>query len=697
MSLKKSAKSQIRKPEMILMPRRSMVQSFLLLCSGRVLANIIRNMVSRRRVSENPPELTDSASFRPSLESQRRIKSWTHERLENSRLDSQFRGVSASPGFSDLVGSVTAKNSTIDAGRATFRGANTSDANNPSNITESKTGGKPQHGQLSKRRTRSQELLQNFLAPFQGPEHKPTKNVGVSRPRWSQRVGLKKYSGSLSERLKAAYEFSHMCERRFIPASRLRKLVTHFSIAEALNPGTHDPVKIYQLRKKVKTICLELQDPQKGTSRLPTRSTSSLLRAQSEKAYRKVFAILTLLNRHTEIFDFVEAGICDANLPLFWTLNLESNEQYQSINNRKATENTAFQDWSFIAKREFEVTQFSVLGPCFQDGLDKAVHLELDRQAILPFVTWKKAVDEPGACGQVYKAKIHQDHHNFDEKNVPKSVVAVKKLVPQHPDRDRNKMAFEHEGNILRSISRKHHLSTHLIRLLASFEIFDQYYLIFPWADYDLEGYWKHETPKPELANWVVTQCKGLAEALSTIHHYDTSTGTVMPHAPLIPPDKGEPDRTDSVHISLVGRHGDIKPTNILWFRREGPHGILKITDFGLADFTTQNRTRRRENGFVPNSPTYRSPECDLPDGEISSQCDVWALGCVYLVFICWYLGGWKDVMRFQERRTMADEYWWGLPTDSFFTIVRKEGRAPEAKVKPVVSLVSQPCVVTLP
>ncbi|KAH9863678.1 hypothetical protein J1614_009610 [Plenodomus biglobosus] len=627
------------------------------------------------------------ASSHHSLESHPCVNSWMHEGLEKMRLGSQLRDAPASQSVSRPGSFVTVKDSKIDGGCVTARGADTSDGSNSSQITESETRGKLADRPLLKPRMRSQEILQNFLAPFQGSEHKPNKNDGVSRQRWSQRIRLKNHSGSLSERLKAAYDISHMCERRFIPVSRLRKLVTHLSIAEALHPGMHDPLKIYQLRKKVKSICLELQDPQKGISRLRTRSTSSILRDPTEKAYRKVFAILALVNRSADIFDFVEGGFCDANLPICCTPSLKGDDHYYSINSKTATESPAcFQEWSLSAKRDFEVKQWSVISPCFTDGLDKAEHLPLNRQAILPFVTWEKAAEQPGACGQVYKAKIHQDHHDFDERDVPDNIVAVKKLISQHPDRDRNKIAFEHEANILRSISRRNHLSKHLIRLLASFEFFDQYYLIFPWADYDLEGYWEHVPPKPDLANWVVIQCKGLAEALSTIHHYDTSTRTIMPHVPLIPPERGGLDRTDSAHISLVGRHGDIKPNNILWFRREGQYGMLKITDFGLADFTTENRARRKENGFVPNTLTYRSPECDLPDGEISPQCDVWALGCVYLIFICWYLGGWRDVIQFRERRIMADEYWWGLKTDSFFTIVRKEGKAPKAKVKPVVS-----------
>ncbi|KAH7093392.1 hypothetical protein FB567DRAFT_515245 [Paraphoma chrysanthemicola] len=634
------------------------------------------------------------ASSSQPLESQPCVDPLEHDGLEQQRLHSRPQYLPASPANSEPFSPIIAKNQQLDSGRVTNRGTNPSNANNSSQVTQNEPGGTLIVRPLLKPRLRSQELLQNLLATFQGSKDKPSLTDAGSRQSWPRRLRFKKHPGSLRERLRAACEDSacedsYMPEGRFIPASKLRKLVTHGSITEVLHTGTHDPLAIFPLRKKVKSICLEVKDHQKGISRLRTRSSSSLLRDRIEKAYRKVFAILVLVDRPTDIFDFVKEGICDANLPLHYTPRMESNNYCYSFTSKPATETPAwFQEWPLSVKRDFEVQQWLVLAPCFTDSMVKAQHFPFHRQAILPFVAWEKAAKQPGACGQVYKAMIHQDHHAFDDRVVPDGVVAVKKLALRDGDRYRNKITFEHEANILRSISRKDHLSNHLIQLLATFELSGQYYLIFPWAECDLEEFWEHVTPRPDLANWILTQCKGLAEALSTIHHYDTSTGTIIPHAPLIPPDRQGLDRTDSVHISLLGRHGDIKPNNILWFRREGRHGILKITDFGLADFTTENGARRKVNGYVPNTLTYRSPECDLPDGEISSQCDVWALGCVYLIFICWYFGGWSGVTRFQESRLMTDEYWHGTKTDSFFMIIRKEGKAPKAKVKPVVTQV---------
>lgn len=236
----------------------------------------------------------------------------------------------------------------------------------------------------------------------------------------------------------------------------------------------------------------------------------------------------------------------------------------------------------------------------------------------------------------------------------------------------------------------------HLITLLATFEQHGHYYLMFPWADADLERYWEMRPNPPNsdegMAKWVIEQCKGIAEALSQIHRYATLTGTSMLDQASHPRKDLKVIQEAPGTLNLLGRHGDIKPKNILWFQDHGPngrYGILKITDFGIARFTKENAASERKRGIVPNSQTYRSPECDLPNGEISPQCDVWALGCVYLVFITWFFGGWKYVQEFASRRMATDRFWAGFETDSFFTIMEDKPGMLTAKVKDSVTQVS--------
>lgn len=234
---------------------------------------------------------------------------------------------------------------------------------------------------------------------------------------------------------------------------------------------------------------------------------------------------------------------------------------------------------------------------------------------------------------------------------------------------------FDKEVEILKNIDSDKRTHPHLITLLATYEQIDRFNLIFPYAPRDLESYWKHENPEPRKSNemilWLIDQCQGLAAGLATIHRYGTlSENAFLNHDPK--PAEATANDTEVSDSTTTrwyhGRHGDIKPKNILWFP-EGSYGILKITDFGIAHFTVENKVLARKNGRVPNSLTYRSPECDDPEGLLSGMCDVWALGCVYLVFITWYIGGHTHIENFAHKRLAIDHYWQSWRTDTFFTI----------------------------
>lgn len=66
--------------------------------------------------------------------------------------------------------------------------------------------------------------------------------------------------------------------------------------------------------------------------------------------------------------------------------------------------------------------------------------------------------------------------------------------------------------------------------------------------------------------------------------------------------------------------HRDIKPANLLYSRRQD---LLKISDFGLARVTDNNRTK---TGIVLGTPTYMSPE-QLNAESLSGLSDLFSLG----------------------------------------------------------------------
>ncbi|CAN9242477.1 unnamed protein product [Alternaria alternata] len=265
---------------------------------------------------------------------------------------------------------------------------------------------------------------------------------------------------------------------------------------------------------------------------------------------------------------------------------------------------------------------------------------------------------------------------------VTQELVNLKKICVNNPE------AF-HELNVLQNLRKTRHVHHNLLTLIATYEQHDFLFLILPWAEADLDQFWRLKDPTMlgksiELSNWLTQQCCGIAAAVSQIHRYKTTSGTTMLSeiTSLKPKAKSAQRRP---HLNqwpgspkdkiLFGRHGDIKPANILWFPEtlsEKCFGTLKLSDFGTAHFSVEERTSIQDRYAVPYSRSYRSPECQLPDGELSSQCDVWALGCVFLEFVCWYVGGGKLLDEFERERLRAG----GYEGSSFFFF--KPGDSPQ-------------------
>ena len=224
----------------------------------------------------------------------------------------------------------------------------------------------------------------------------------------------------------------------------------------------------------------------------------------------------------------------------------------------------------------------------------------------------------------------------------------------------------------------------HLISLLAIYQQFGTYYLIFHWADADLRRYWKDVNPCPsmnqETVIWVARQCRGIAEGVNAIHQYSSSRLRLQPK-----------DET-------FGHHGDIKPENVLWFPDPGHaqtnQGTLKLSDFGLAEISIhQTRSMQAKSNYA-TSISYQAPESEIEGtGAIGRSYDIWTLGCLYLEFITWLIGGWDLVNHFSFLRIPKDEDF-VLGQDGTKFYVLKPGSFtggkwnPTAEIKPAVSKV---------
>ena len=227
---------------------------------------------------------------------------------------------------------------------------------------------------------------------------------------------------------------------------------------------------------------------------------------------------------------------------------------------------------------------------------------------------------------------------------------------------------------MLRSLNVRNH--PHLIKLLATYKYKNHYHLVFPFANTNLRGYWD-DTGIPHWNRdtyfWFLRQICGIASGLNAIHNFRATLplGTEPAHPGL--------KVSVGTHLTVrkeeekFGRHGDIKPENILWSNElvdAGKAGILQIADMGLGRFHRLESRSGVDPKTVSGSPTYMPPEVVL-EKPVSRAYDIWSLGCVFLEFITWLVEGPSEVYTFSSKRlsTVYD----CLEDDTFFSLITQE------------------------
>ncbi|KAI0095670.1 kinase-like domain-containing protein [Nemania sp. FL0031] len=515
-------------------------------------------------------------------------------------------------------------------------------------------------------------------------------NSSGSSKAGSQLLRYDKSKGSLQNQLSRAMVRlrDHDHDRGYLPDGELSRLVCKEAVEEVLRGFTPSTRPLANM-----DIAAEAQEICRDTENYPSTSNGHEKEIETQlkpRSYRKVFAVLLLIERVCKIRRFVKEAVCDADLPLV----VDTGSFSLRRKGRLDVPLRCFKGWTQSALTQFEERQWIVLAPHFSWRRSPVIHHDFCNGIILPFTSWTKLKRASG-MGQVFKVEIHADHHSLDTGRGNNRFFAIKRLKSEeHED-------FNREVSILRGLNKEHHAHPNLISLLATYKQHGIYYLIFPWAEADLIGYWMDINPSPshdsETIMWLAEQCVGLASGLAKIHRYETLSGSSLLNLSF-------PRKSTAYHISVetasdlggeendtrifFGRHGDIKPSNILWFpdtSGEGRKGGLKITDFGIAHFKTKDYFTFQERGRAPNSPTYRCPEWDTKDEIASTSYDIWALGCVYLEFITWYFGGYKYQREFGRKRLTSGDAWGEdeVGIDTFFT-VEKSSRKPI--VKPAVT-----------
>lgn len=241
----------------------------------------------------------------------------------------------------------------------------------------------------------------------------------------------------------------------------------------------------------------------------------------------------------------------------------------------------------------------------------------------------------------------------------------------------------------------------HLVTAVTAFKYQDKYHLVFKWAEGgNLADFWRTQAPSLTYDSvcWLAQQCHGLADGLDGIHNASISLEELENDNS---PQYSTQARTDSAaedQKQIHGRHGDIKPQNILWFSdhvNEYNRGVLKITDFGVTAFHTC-RTTKVLARYVQVTRTYAAPEIDVSEPHceayVSRPFDIWSLGCVYLEFITWIVLGHETLKEFARCRSAEKGVWKKFQEDNFYSIHKKLilfGTAEYATVKKSVNRVS--------
>lgn len=188
---------------------------------------------------------------------------------------------------------------------------------------------------------------------------------------------------------------------------------------------------------------------------------------------------------------------------------------------------------------------------------------------------------------------------------------------------------FDKEVNNLLKI--RDYKQTHVVKPIAAYQIHDDRFLVFPWAaGGNLDAYWRrHKTLRHdyERLKWLFGQMAGLFAALRYIHHI------------------------------REGRHGDLKPDNILCFIDHDSRETLQIGDLGLTTFHDKNndtfeRDKQLQRTTTPDGHRRYAPPprpATIQRQARSRGYDVWSMGCILIELLIYLTSGYDAVLAYRD------------------------------------------------
>ncbi|KAI1326038.1 hypothetical protein F5Y16DRAFT_248177 [Xylariaceae sp. FL0255] len=439
----------------------------------------------------------------------------------------------------------------------------------------------------------------------------------------------------------------------FLANGTLQQLLTFDSVQQELRRSDDQNMNESNARVIARMIC-------------ENNGMSSPSHDNSKNPIQKIFAILVYFDRASDILLFVKTGICDFDLPLITTKDKMQyiHPERRASKTRVLMNTPCFRSaWGPHLFEQFWKWQWIVLAPSFEEGeYNRVPHRILDTDEILPFVESddpSEAEEIQGGYGRVYMARIHPDHHIFSDPSLVERGFAIKEI------KDCHKYSFLKEVDILKKFrgTRQH---PHVVTLLATFEQGKKRSLIFYRAECDLMRFWTKIYPTPQFDRdtvlWFAQQTAGLASGLSRLHKHKTwdlgkrkdRHNRGLPVAKKMGNTMAKSERCGQAQqdqVTKYGRHGDIKAENILCFHDpQNRFGTLKFADFGASELKSRLSVSEYRDS-VANTWNYRPPEMEINCRAIRQPADIWSLGCVYLEFIAWLLGGHKLLHEFAFSR----------------------------------------------
>ncbi|KAI0110210.1 kinase-like domain-containing protein [Daldinia grandis] len=446
----------------------------------------------------------------------------------------------------------------------------------------------------------------------------------------------------LEDELRGALQPRTQIWRNFISIDKFDQLITRQSVREEIRTC----LAKLSGNKSCDILANEVWDKSEQIDRITGRMVLT--------SRRKIFAVLVLLQAPEKIESFINENLWDKDLPFVkdgteWNCDTNGHPKKPRIVECLNNPN----EWDSRNADGFYYYQWLVMSPVFNMVDGKVIFYHLQEPIILPFERVGERDEEYsliGGFGDVSRVSIHPAHYYLgNSMKTQQNIFAVKKL------RSIYKKDFNSEVGSLKRFSNGNH--PHLIKLLATYRHGEHYHLIFPCAEGNLKDFWKKNSKMKrtyKLALWMVDQSKGIANGLKMIHNDEFEASHPYPGSPR------------------KGRHGDIKPENILLFKEPGDGngseiGVLKISDFGLSRWHRDISNNRRYTKGLAVSRTYRAPDHDLQK-DISQPWDIWTLGCVLLEFLTWYLHGWEEgVDEFSKQRTAESTSY--FQEDNFFNL----------------------------